>query len=74
MVPRDSSWFAYSDGSKMVELREQPLYKEDWLGLKRIDKAGGLLFESVPGEHMAITPEWFKEEVVEKYLSGTAQV
>jgi palmitoyl-protein thioesterase len=52
-----------------VPLRDQPLYKEDWLGLKRLDEAGGLFFESAPGEHMQFTLRWFEEKVVDAYLA-----
>jgi hypothetical protein len=38
----------------------QALYKEDWLGLKRLIEAGGLFFESALGEHMQFTLRWFE--------------
>lgn len=43
VVPRDSAWFSWwsEDGSEMVGMRETPLYKEDWIGLKTLDKVRG---------------------------------
>jgi palmitoyl-protein thioesterase len=41
-------------------LLDQLLYKEDWLGLKRLDEAGGLFCESAPGEHMQFTLRWLE--------------
>lgn len=34
MVPRDSAWFSFFDGSQVVPLRQQAMYAEDWIGLK----------------------------------------
>jgi palmitoyl-protein thioesterase len=70
VVPRDSAWFSFWDGAEtVVPLRDQPLYKEDWLGLKRLDEAGGLFFEAAPGEHMQFTLRWFEDKVVDVYLA-----
>lgn len=70
VVPRDSAWFSFWDGAEtVIPLKEQPLYKEDWLGLRRLDEAGGLIFESAPGEHMQFTLKWFEEKVVDAYLA-----
>ena len=55
----------------MVSLFDQDLYKEDWIGLKRLHEAGGLLLENIPGEHMQFGLKWFKQEVIGKYLAGT---
>ncbi|WIA16136.1 hypothetical protein OEZ85_012853 [Tetradesmus obliquus] len=70
VVPRDSAWFSFWDGAEtVIPLKDQPLYKEDWLGLRRLDEAGGLIFESAPGEHMQFTLKWFEEKVVDAYLA-----
>ena len=49
--PNDSEWFEfYEPGQavKIVPLKESPLYKEDWLGLKEMDSENKLhLFASV---------------------------
>ena len=38
----------------MIELEEQDQYKEDWLGLKTMDKAEKLKFEVMEGEHVSL--------------------
>jgi palmitoyl-protein thioesterase len=51
-------------------MRDQPIYTEDWIGLKQLDEKGGLILDSAPGEHMQFTLKWFTEKVMEKYLAG----
>ncbi|GBF88133.1 hypothetical protein Rsub_00845 [Raphidocelis subcapitata] len=70
VVPRDSAWFSFFNGTDLVPLCEQDIYTEDWIGLRRIGEKGGLYFESVPGEHMQFTLQWFREEVVARWLAG----
>lgn len=72
VVPRDSAWFSFWDGKQTVPVFEQDLFKQDWIGLRRLHESGGLLLESAPGEHMQFTGKWFKREVIAKYLSGAA--
>ena len=46
-----SSWFgAYAIGSlnEIVEMKQQPIYTEDWIGLQTLDKANKLTFKTVP--------------------------
>lgn len=35
-----------------MSLRELPIYKEDWIGLKQLDQRGSLLQIKLPGEHV----------------------
>eukprot|EP00879_Flechtneria_rotunda_P001889 GHRR01002061.1.p1 GENE.GHRR01002061.1~~GHRR01002061.1.p1 ORF type:complete len:340 (+),score=89.70 GHRR01002061.1:195-1214(+) len=70
VVPRDSAWFSFWDGTSVIPLRQQPLYQDDWIGLKRLDEAGGLIFEQTPGEHMQFTLKWFADKVIDEYLAG----
>lgn len=69
-VPKESAFFAdvYKSAKKVVPLRERDIYKEDWIGLKALDKKGGLSFEVVPGEHMQLTEEVLREKF-EKYFA-----
>ncbi len=71
VVPRDSAWFYFYNGSALLTLEEQPIYKEDWIGLRRLDEAGGLIFERAPGEHMQFSLAWFRATVMDKYLRGS---
>lgn len=54
VVPRQTSWFAEVNGSHVVPLRRRRLYRDDWLGLRRLDEQGRLWFRSLPGDHMDI--------------------
>jgi palmitoyl-protein thioesterase len=56
VVPKESGWFAEVNETSGVvtDLRDRPIYLEDWIGLKKLDEKGGLVFESVEGEHMAL--------------------
>lgn len=69
MVPRDSAWFSFFNGTDLIPLKDQPLYQQDWIGLRQLDEAGKLLLEEAPGEHMQFTLKWFAEEVMHKYLA-----
>lgn len=63
VIPKESGWFAEkneTDGH-ITELKDRPIYKEDWLGLKELDKKGGLHFETVGGEHMRLEEKDLKK-------------
>jgi palmitoyl-protein thioesterase len=62
VIPKESAWFADVDtreggDGNVTLLRERALYREDWLGLKRIDARGGLHFRKAPGRHMQLSDE-----------------
>jgi len=67
VVPPESGWFAEvrnvsvprgEEGRGFVPLRKRKgLYEEDWLGLRRLDEKGGLVFREVPGKHMELRDE-----------------
>eukprot|EP00892_Ulva_mutabilis_P007375 jgi/Ulvmu1/5009/UM021_0026.1 len=52
VVPRDSAWFSWYNGTDLVPLRKQAIYEEDWLGLAEMDRSGRLFMDEVPGGHM----------------------
>lgn len=56
VIPKESGWFAEVNrtSEEVTHLRDRPIYKEDWLGLKELDEKGGLVFRSTPGGHMAL--------------------
>jgi Palmitoyl protein thioesterase len=37
-----SEWFDFFDGTRLVNMSDTDLYKEDWIGLRRLDEAGGV--------------------------------
>lgn len=58
--PAQSSHFATNapnNKTEIIPLHEQPLYKEDWIGLKGLEQKGGLRLEHCPGEHMDLGGE-----------------
>ncbi len=69
VVPRDSSWFGFFDGSTLVPLRKQALYTEDWLGLRQLDARGALLLEEADGAHMEFTLQWFADTIISRFLA-----
>jgi palmitoyl-protein thioesterase len=85
-VPKESGWFAEVNetSGEVTGLRDRAIYLEDWIGLKALDEKGGLVFESVEGEHMALTKkdlvrtfkEYFGAERVlgESVVGGRQQV
>ena len=80
VVPKETGWFAEVNATsgEVTPLRERKMYKEDWLGLKKLDKKGGLVFRNTTGKHMELSdkdlidaftsyfgPERDEEDVVE---------
>ncbi|PJF16623.1 hypothetical protein PSACC_03610 [Paramicrosporidium saccamoebae] len=52
----DHQWFGYFDGTEHFELREQPIYTDDWIGLRKLDEQGSLHFLVIEGEHVHLGP------------------
>jgi len=61
VVPKESSFFAEVNGTDVQELRDRVLYKEDWLGLKTLDKKGALEFKITEGGHMSLSDKLLKD-------------
>lgn len=63
VIPKESGWFAQVNATsgEVTELRDRAIYKEDWIGLRKLDEKGGLVFETTEGGHMQLT-----DEVLEK--------
>jgi len=71
VVPKESEWFGFfadNNSSAVVNLEETPLYKEDWIGLKTLDKAGKLHYLAVDGQHLQIPTTQFVSDIIDKYL------
>lgn len=69
--PRETEWFGfYAPGQsvKMMTLQESRIYKEDRLGLKRMDKDGKLVFLKTNGDHLRFSEEWMSKYVIKPYL------
>ena len=57
VIPKQTAWFDDVDGDTVTPLRARALYKEDWLGLQRLDRRGGLHSRTTPGDHLQLSDE-----------------
>lgn len=53
----------------LVPMKRQPLYTEDWIGLRTLDERGAVFLVTCPGKHMQLTGCW--ESLAEKWIGGT---
>ncbi|KAF8457548.1 Alpha/Beta hydrolase protein, partial [Kalaharituber pfeilii] len=62
-IPKESAWFddVDPDTGEITKLRDRDMYKEDWLGLRKLDEKGALTFLEVEGAHMEIADETLLE-------------
>ena len=83
VVPKESAWFgsyappegdddaSRTDEQVIIDARDHSIYKEDWIGLKKLDEKGALHFLTCHGEHMHLAKEcWLP--IVEKFVGGTS--
>lgn len=83
VVPKESAWFGSEAiqenfGSEqipmgladktIIPMRLQPLYREDWIGLRELDERGDVVLDVCQGEHMQIGECW--ERLVREYAGG----
>ncbi|KAI2621432.1 alpha/beta-hydrolase [Hypomontagnella submonticulosa] len=57
VIPKETGWFEEVNGTEITPLRARPIYHEDWIGLRALDRKGGLKFTTTPGEHMQLSDE-----------------
>lgn len=75
VVPKESSWFGSyapsntSDEKTVVPMRLQPLYTQDWIGLRTLDQSGRVVMETCEGEHMQLTDECWKP-LVQRFVGN----
>lgn len=69
VVPRESSHFGFYDGQQIIPLRESELYKQDRIGLRRLDEDGRLVMEHYDAGHMHIGMDWFEKMVLWRHLA-----
>ena len=65
VVPKETAHFdnvvGSGDEAEVIKMRDRELYKEDWLGLKDLDKRGKLEFKVAEGGHMQINDELLRD-------------
>jgi len=71
VVPRQSGWFAEVNGTtgNVTLLRDREIYKQDWLGMRKLDDKGGLVFREVEGKHMELDQENL-EDVFKEFFAA----
>lgn len=70
--PRESEHFEFyqpGQAETIVPLLESPIYTEDRIGLKALHETGRLHFLSVDGDHLQFSWDWFREQIIQVYLS-----
>ncbi|KAI1365596.1 palmitoyl-protein thioesterase 1 [Xylaria arbuscula] len=55
VIPKETGWFEDVEDGKITPLRARKMYEEDWIGLRALDRKGGLKFKTTPGEHMQLS-------------------
>ena len=55
VIPKETAWFEDVEGTENIPLRATKLYTEDWLGLRELDRKGGIKFRLTPGDHMQLS-------------------
>ncbi|CAE6486872.1 unnamed protein product [Rhizoctonia solani] len=75
VVPKESGWFgSYKpvnlsepdamDDETIVPMRQQPIYKDDRIGLRTLNKAGKIHFKACEGAHMRISDDCWRPLVL----------
>ena len=66
ITPVESSWFEFYDfqGNEIVPLRESNFYKEDWIGVRKLDEEGKISFVEFSGEHVMYTLDEYWMNIV----------
>ena len=64
-IPKESAWFEEVNGTEITPLRARKMYSEDWIGLRELDRKGGLKFRTIPGEHMQLSDKVLNETFAE---------
>ncbi|KAK3324521.1 Alpha/Beta hydrolase protein [Cercophora scortea] len=65
VVPKETAWFEEVNGTEITPLRARKMYSEDWLGLRALDRKGGLQFRTAPGDHMQLEEKLLNETFAE---------
>lgn len=66
-IPKESAWFEEVNGTEITPLRARKLYSEDWIGLRKLDRKGGLKFRTTPGGHMQLSEKVLTEAFTEYF-------
>ncbi|RKP06161.1 Alpha/Beta hydrolase protein, partial [Thamnocephalis sphaerospora] len=55
VTPSATSWFGYYDqnGDAVLPMDKQPIYTDDWIGLRKLDQADRIVFKETEGQHVS---------------------
>lgn len=69
VIPKETGWFAEVNATseEVTKIQDRKIYKEDWIGLKKLDEKGALVFKNITGEHMHLNEDDL-EETFRKYF------
>jgi palmitoyl-protein thioesterase len=75
VIPKETGWFAEvnTTSEQVTLLKDRPIYKEDWLGLKTLDEKGGLIFETLKGGHMKISRKELRRVMTTYFGPATSE-
>jgi hypothetical protein len=69
IVPRESQWFGFfkpNSTTEIIPLHQSPLYTEDWIGLRALERAGKLHFASCACHHRDVPSDRCRVQVWDK--------
>lgn len=78
VIPKESSWFgSYSiptdddanEEPSIISMKRQLLYKEDWIGLRKLDEAGKVFLVVCEGTHMQLDDECWRP-IVKRWVGN----
>ena len=63
VIPKESGWFSEVNTTSLevTALRDREIYQQDWIGLKRLDQKGALVFRNASGGHMDLSEKVLTE-------------
>ncbi|KAJ3284857.1 Palmitoyl-protein thioesterase 1 [Rhizoclosmatium sp. JEL0117] len=71
VIPSETSWFGFFDEElNVVPMEQQPLYIEDWIGLRWLDENGRVDKILQEGGHMKIDEDMFVNQIIPTYLAN----
>ncbi len=65
IIPKETAWFGFYDvdGESLVKMEDMEFYKKDFIGMKRLNEEGKVIFESFPGDHLQ-----FNHNQIDKFI------
>jgi len=76
IVPRESQWFGFfkpNSTTEILPLHQSPLYTDDWIGLRALDKAGKLHFASCACHHRDVPSDRCRVQIWDRLTRSYLQ-